>query len=111
MTDTTMQYILQQQQQAQALSDLDSTLKSQYDPQNPHSIDGDIVGRHYKWMELAPQQVQQKDLQKQQKELIDAQNKQQKTNYITNALTNTLQTGFDLALNYKPTTKKGSSVS
>ena len=109
MTDTAIQYILQQQQQAQALSDLDSTLKSQYDPQNPHSIDGDIVGRHYKWM--ASQQAQQKELQKQQKELIDAQNKQQKTNYITNALTNTLQTGLDLALNYKPTTKKGSSVS
>ena len=109
MTDTAMQYILQQQQQAQALSDLDSTLKSQYDPQNSHSIDGDIVGRHYKWM--ASQQAQQKDLQKQQKELIDAQNKQQKTNYITNALTNTLQTGLDLVLNYKPTTKKGSSVS
>ena len=111
MTDTAMQYILQQQQQAQALSDLDSTLKSQYDLQNPHSIDGKIVKDHYKWIALAPQQAQQKDLQKQQKELIDAQNKQQKTNYITNALTNTLQTGLDLALNYKPTTKKGSSVS
>lgn len=108
MIDTAMQYILQQQQQAQALSDLDSTLKSQYDPQNPHSIDGNIVKGRYKWM--ASQQTQQKDLQKQQKELIDAYNKQQKTDYITNALTNTLQAGFDLALNYKPT-KKGSSVS
>lgn len=111
MTDTAMQYILQQQQQAQALSDLDSTLKSQYDPQNPHSIDGKIVKDHYKWMALAPQQAQQKEFNNNYKKFLDEQVKQQKTNYITNALTNTLQTGFDLALNYKPTTKKGSSVS
>lgn len=110
MTDTTLQYLLQQQQQAQAISDLDSILKSQYDPENPNANGGEIVRNHYKWLTLAPQQAQQKELQQQQKKLLDTQNKQKKARIINDALTTTLQTGLGLVSNYIGN-KKGSSVS
>ena len=110
MTDTTLQYLLQQQQQAQAISDLDSILKSQYDPENPNANGGEAVRNHYKWLTLAPQQAQQKELQQQQKKLLDTQNKQKKARIINDALTTTLQTGLGLVSNYIGN-KKGSSVS
>ena len=110
ITDTTLQYLIQQQQQAQAIRDLDTVLKSQYDRENPNANGGDIVRKHYKWLTLASQQAQQKELQQQQKKLLDTQNKQKKASVINDALTTTLQTGLGLVNNYIGN-KKGSSVS
>ena len=110
MTDATLQYLLQQQQQAQALNDLDSVLKSQYDLNNPNATGGSVVKSYIKNQLQAPIIAKQKEFNTKYKNLLDTQVKQQKTNYISNILSSTLQTGADLLANYT-SIKKDSSVS
>ena len=106
MTDTTLQYLLQQQQQAQAINDLDTVLKSQYDPQNPNANGGDIVKKHYNWLLTSAKKGQEAEIEKKKKDLIDTQVANQKANTIGSLL----QTGLGLVSNYIGN-KKGSSVS
>ena len=112
MTNTALQYMQNQQQGNEVQSNYDKIMsKLHFDPDNPNANGGSIVKNHVNYLAQAPVVAKQKEFNDNYKKFLDEQVKQQKTNYITNALTNTLQTGFDLALNYKPTTKKGSSVS
>ena len=112
MTNTALQYMQNQQQENEVQSNYDKIMsKLHFDPSNPNANGGSIVKNHVNYLAQAPVAAKQKEFNDNYKKFLDEQVKQKKTNYITNALTNTLQTGFDLALNYKPTTKKGSSVS
>lgn len=112
MTNTALQYMQNQQQENEVQSNYDKIMsKLHFDPDNPNANGGSIVKNHVNYLAQAPIAAKQKEFNDNYKKFLDEQVKQRKTNYITNALTNTLQTGFDIALNYKPTTKKGSSVS
>ena len=112
MTNTALQYMQNQQQENEVQNNYDKIMsKLHFDPSNPNANGGSIVKNHINYLAQAPVLAGQKEFNDNYKKFLDEQVKQQKTNYITNALTNTLQTGFDIALNYKPTTKKGSSVS
>lgn len=111
MASTALQYMQNQQQESEAQSNYDKIMsKLHFDPSNPNANGGSIVKNHINYLVQAPIIAEQKEFNNNYKKFLDGQVKNQKTNYITNALTNTLQTGFDLASNYK-STKKGSSVS
>lgn len=111
MANTALQYMQNQQQENEAQSNYDNIMsKLHFDSSNPNANGGSIVKNHVNYLAQAPVIAEQKEFNDNYKKFLDKQAKYRKTNYITNALTNTLQTGFDLTLNYKPT-KKGSSVS
>ena len=110
MANTALQYMQNQQQETEAQSNYDNIMSKLHDPDNFNADKSPIVRDHVRHLAKAPVIAGQKEFNDNYKKFLDEQAKYRKTNYITNTLTNTLQTGFDIALNYNPT-KKGSSVS